>query len=261
MIDRRSVGALLLAVVATACTGETQKFETPDVAGPARIQMDVVADHARSFDEEVPQRVAGSQEEQAAAAYLTGTLQQNGYFVRLESVPVADVVRSTNLIAEPAGAPVPQAMVVVPYGTDEGHPSNGLTLGLFLELARALNVEIPEHAVHFVALGAEYADVQGGALGSRRLTRFMLDEGWSPLVIQVLPLEVGESVSVSGDRAQEVVDAMTAITGPFTEFDPGAELRGDPDVFAAAGFEHLLISGDAEKVGEVLLEYLRRFEQ
>lgn len=248
----------LVALIASACTREVTPFETPEVSGPSIVRMDVARDHAEQFDRDVPQRPGGSQEEQAAASYLTGTLQQNGYFVRLDAVPVADVVRSTNIIAQPSGAPVPEVVVTLPYDTDEQHQSEGLALGVFLELSRALNVVEPKHAVHFVALGAEYSDEGGGSLGSRRLARFMLDEGWDPLVIQLIDIREGESPAVAGDRADDLVETMTAMTGPFVEFDRG-DIEMSPDVFRSAGFDRMLVTGDPEKLAEVLLDYLRRF--
>lgn len=254
-----ALGLMLLSVSA-ACGAEVEPFETPDVSGPPLISMDVARNHAEQFDVDVPQRTAGSQEEQAAAGYITGHFQQNGYFVRLDAVPVADVVRSTNIIAQPSGAPVPEVVVVLPYDTSDDQPSNGIALGMFIELGRALNVVEPRHAVHFVALGAERSEESGGALGSRRLARFMLDEGWDPLVIQLVDIAEGVSPAVSGDRAEELVETMTAATGPFVGFDSGS-VSVDPDVFAAAGFERMLVAGDPEKLGEVLLDYLRRFKQ
>lgn len=256
----RYLVACSLLLSAAACAPQVEQFETPDVAGPSTIQMDVAREHAEQFDEDVPERPAGSQEEQAAAGYLTGHLQQNGYFVRLDAVPVADVVRSTNIIAQPSGAPVPEVAVLLPYDTSASEPSEGLALGVFLELTRALNVVEPRHAVHFIALGAEFSNESGGSLGSRRLARFMLDEGWEPLVIQLVDIEPGVSPSVSGDRAEELVETMTAATGPFVSFDSG-DVKVDPDVFGAAGFERMVVSGDPEKLGEVLLDYLRRFTQ
>ena len=95
------VGALLLLV--GCCTGDVRKFEAQDVEGPPEVQLDVVEQHAEQFETDVPERPAGSEEEQIAAAYILGTLQQNGYFARLDSVPVADLFRSTNVIAEPEG--------------------------------------------------------------------------------------------------------------------------------------------------------------
>lgn len=259
-MNLRSFVLICSLLLLSACGSETEPFETPDVSGPSTIQMDVARRHAEQFDTDVPSRPAGSQEEQAAAAYITGHLQQNGYFVRLDGVPVADVVRSTNIIAQPAGAPVPQVVLVLPYDTREGGPSDGLALGVFLELSRALNVVEPQHAVHLVALGAEHSEQAGGSLGSRRLARFMLDEGWDPLVIQLVDNAEGASPAVSGDRAEELVETMTASTGPFVGFDPG-QLKVEPDVFKAAGFERMLVSGDPEKLGEVLLDYLRRFRR
>lgn len=249
--------AIAALVLLGACANEAAPGVDVDVPGPASVQVGVIEDHAASFEAEVPEREAGSQQEQVAASYITGTLQQNGYIARLESVPVGDLVRSTNVIGVPGGSEEPTAVVVVPYGTGSGGAVDPVTVGLFLELARALNVETPGHNVYFVALGAEFADEEGGNLGSRRLVRFMLDEGWDPLVIQLLDVAKGEPIFVSGAGADDLIEMMTASTGPFTDYEEG-ELTIEPDVFQAGGFERMLISGDPEKVGEALIDYLRR---
>lgn len=255
---RRLIPPLLLVLMMSACGG-SEELQRPDVPGPAYVEPDAVDDHASSFDEgDVAERPAGSQAEQAAGSYVIGTLQRNGYIARLDPVPVEDLVRSTNVIAEPFGVERPDIVVVVPYGTGPGHPSQGQTLGFFLELARALNVEQPDHTVYFAALGAEYAGIDGGYLGSRRLARFMLDQGWDPLVVHLLEISKGRSLAVSGDGADDLLTMMTASAGPFAGFDEGG-LTIDPDVFKSAGFERMLIAGDPENVGEALIEYLRRF--
>ena len=230
-----------------SCGGDVRRFETPDVSGPPSVRLDVVDDHAEQFDTDVPERPPGSEEEQAAAAYILGTLQQNGYFARLEAVPVADLVRSTNVIAEPSGADVPQAMVVVPYGTVEGDDSNGEALGLFLELARAVNVAEPQHAVHFTAVGAAEAQ-----LGARRLARLLLDEERDPFIVELVSGVQG--FVAEGDRSEELAE----LAG---EAASGGSLPERTDVFGAAGFEHVVVGGDVEVVGDVLVRFLSSFQQ
>jgi hypothetical protein len=249
---------LLSAPMMAACAGGSISGDLADAEGPPHVEMSTLREHAEQFDTDVPVRIAGSQEEQAAAGYITGTLQRNGYLVRLEAVPVGDLVNSSNLIGQPADVESPQVIVVVSYGTDEDGDEDGLALGLLLELARALNVEEANHEVFFVGVGADDAEVEAGYLGSRRLARMMLDEDWDPLVIQLTDIDEGGQLGASGDRADEFIEAMTATTGPFVEFDRGS-VDVDVDVFAKAGFDSLLIAGDAEKLAEVLLDYLRRF--
>ena len=251
----RVLGACVLAFL-SACTGSGSKtFEAPDVGGPPEIQLDVVTQHAESFDEgELKSRPAGSEEEQGAAAYILGILQQNGYFVRLESVPVADLFRSTNVIAQPAAGEDPDAIVVLPYSNSPEIASNGVALGLFLELARAQNVADAQHSVQFVALGAEFAEEEGGSLGSRRLVVLLREEEKDPFVIQLDKITEQGPFQVSGERADEAHDIAedlgVAPTSPLKDFS----LR--PDVFGAAGFERMVVSGGAEAVGQVLLEFL-----
>jgi len=250
-----TAGAFLCLV--GACTGDVQKFEAQEVEGPPEVQISVVEQHAEQFHLDVPDRPAASEEEQIAAAYILGVMQQNGYFARLDSVPVADLFRSTNVIAEPeGGAEDPAAIVVVPYGTGPGSPDNNAALGLFLELGRALNVAAPVHKVQFAAVGAEYAGEGGEALGSRRLARFLLDEGQDPLVIQLV--EISESATFSfkayGDGAEEANRIMLELTGGNVLTDEARTVK--PDVFADAGFERMLVVGEPETAGEVLLGFL-----
>ena len=156
--------------------------------------------HATQFEEDVPQRPAGSQQEFAAASYITGHLQQAGYLVELDSVPVEDTVRSTNVIALPPSGDEPQVVVTVAYD-NAGSARSAVTIGTFLELARALRVAVPEHSVEFVALGAELTNVNGGSLGSRRLIEVLKDRDLDPEVIVIVDVQdedVGTSFAGAG---------------------------------------------------------------
>lgn len=220
------------------------------------MRSEVVAEHGEQFDVDLKLRPAGSEEEQAAAAYLLGILQQNGYFVRLESVPVADLFTSTNVIAQPASGGDPTVMVVLPYSNSRDVRSNGLALGVFLEVARALNVVDPEHFVQFAAVGAEYAEEEGGFLGSRRLAQLLLEEGKDPFIIQIAGVTRDGPLQTIGERSADVL-AVAEDLGAAVATPSEAPLP-DPDVFESAGFDRLVISGGVDAVGEVLLEFLRQ---
>ena len=154
---------------------------TTSPTGPPSIEPDAIEAHAAQFEEELWDRSAGSQEEFAAATYITAHLQQAGYVVEFDSVPVADTVRSTNVVALPPSTEDPEFLVTVAY--DKG--SDDRAIGVFLELARALNVVEPGHSVEFAALGAETAEVEGGSLGTRRMIKLLQDRELDPEVIAV----------------------------------------------------------------------------
>ena len=164
--------ALLLFV---SCTSNETPRPDASPSGPPTIQPDVIQSHAEQFEEELPERDAGSQQEFAAATYITAHLQQAGYVVEFDSVPVADTVRSTNVVALPPSTEDPEFLVVVAYDS-AGDPES---IGSFLELARALRSVSPDHSVEFAALGAEGRDL----LGTRRMIKLLQDRDLTPTVI------------------------------------------------------------------------------
>jgi len=229
-------------IVAVACGSDevTPVGVGPDGA-PDVVTQDVQR-HAEQFDRDLPRRPAGSQQEFAAATYLLGHLQRAGYVVQLDYVPVEDLVRSTNVIAEPPGGD-PEVVVVIPYDGRDG----GEGLGLFLETARVLRVRTADHRVEFVALGAERTSVSGGLLGSRRLARRLLDDGLGPTIVELAAVKTGDALEVSGDAA-----------GDFLGTTGAGDVDGRPSdvVWARAGFPHVIVSGDPAEVGTALLNFL-----
>lgn len=246
VIKRVAIAALVMTL--GACTAEERRLEPPAVEGPPRFEVAAAVNQAAQFDEEIPERAAGSAEEQGAAAYILGTLQRNGYVARLDAVPVADTARSTNVIGRPFGGDT-AAMVVVPYGTGPGAPNASLALGTFLELARALTAAEPGHAVSFTAVGAEFTGVGGGHLGSRRLARFLMDEEERPLIVQLGTIAEGEPLAVGGD-------ANDVLFGSLGEGERREAPLPDPDVFSDAGLSRIVVSGAPDEVGELLLGFL-----
>jgi hypothetical protein len=235
--------------VFSACVATTDP-PALEGSGPAEIRDEVVRRHGREFDGELADRRAGSQGEQAASFYILGHLQQAGYVVRLDGVPVGNLVRSTNLMALPPSKGDPEVVVAVPYDT-----GSGLTLGVFLELARALHAATAEHAVEFVALGAEGTGGDDRELGSRRLIKVLADEGADPLII-TLSASGGEFFAEGDEEAAEPLRDLARRQGLRTTDVYGPPEAHRPTVFERAGFDHVRVGGPTPGVGAVLLEYL-----
>lgn len=218
-------------------------------SGPPTIRPHVVADHAAQFDEELGERSAGSQEEQAASQYVLGHLQQAGYFVQLDAVPVANLVESTNLVALPPNGEEAATIVCVAY--DSSGERAGESVGVFLELARALYATEPDHYVEFVALGAERSAEH---LGSRRLAQLLTESERNPGVITIVPgssTDAGARGALAKD-IEEAADVAGIDLGP----PPPLASAGGVDVFAEAGFDSALVWGSPADLSAVLLAYL-----
>lgn len=253
-MKRRLLLLLLLLGAACSTLPEGQKATKP-ASGPPEVRTQTVEEHARQFDEEEPDRPAGSQGELAASVYIVAHLTDAGYVSRLDAVPVEDLVRSTNVVALAPSGEEPVAFVVVPYDTGRGSAPGGHSIATWLEVARALRAAEPEHDVQFVALGAEHATVEGGQLGSRRLAQQLEDEGKSPPVFVVQGVTAGDEPAMfEGAAAGELSEEARALDLPVT---PTATSEGGPgDVFTAAGFDTTVVGGGAGSAGPALLAYL-----
>lgn len=261
------IGILLVAALSesAACTSSSSSGAPhARASGPPRIQPAIVARHAEQFDTELARRPAGSQQEEAAASYILAHLQQAGYAPRLEAVPVANTVNSTDVIAPPPSGKQPSTVVAVPYDTAPNDPQpGGDGMGLFLELARALDVARPDHAVELVALGAEHARAGGGYSGSRRLVELLSNEAITPLVITIEALGGKGSgrFGAFGPDAGPLVDAARSLHVPVIPLPPpdpalGRDLSARGRVYADAGLRHVAVTGGVQPVGRVLLEVL-----
>ena len=250
---------LILLTLSSCVSGGTPRPEATPL-GPPTIDPAAIEAHADQFEEEVPEREAGTQQEFAAATYITGHLQQAGYVVEFDAVPVANTVRSTNVVALPPSTENPTHLVAIAY--DSG--SDPEALGAFLEVARALRADVPDHSVEFVALGAENAEVGGGALGSRRLVQVLKDRELDPEVIQIVG--AGEDVwSADGPiEADFMCDGKVGGGGGGPRSPGSSSLCGGTstevafDTFSEAGFERSLIAAPAETLATFLLDYLSR---
>jgi hypothetical protein len=245
--------ALLAAALPAACNEGTPPSVEPADPGPPSVVESALEEHAgRLDDDELRRRPAGSRPESLAGTYLLGHLHGSGYATVLDPVPVADLVRSTNIVAVPPSGGVAAAVVTVAYDTPPQGALTGGALAVFLEVARALRVSDPRHEVSFVALGAVHADGTEGRLGSRRLARDLLDREISPFVITIGEVEKGAPVSAAGDGAR----AFLGLAGRETSIGAPGPLAHD-DVFARAGFDHMIVSGDPAVLARTLLAYLQ----
>jgi hypothetical protein len=214
------------------------------------VQLGLVRDHARQFDTKDPHRPAGSQEEFIAASYLLAHLQEAGYLVRLDAVPVANLIHSTNVIALPPSGRA-STVIVVAYDTAMSAPSDGLALGTFLELARALEIVDPGHSVQFAALGAEHTSLNGGESGSRSLISILRKQRPSPQILRIGEVEArGAGISAAGPLAQ-AIRAEGARLHAKVFFDTGAPR----DALTRGGFSETVVGGSVS-LGRVLLAYL-----
>jgi hypothetical protein len=255
----RSLPVLLALFLGAACTGSTEDGSAPGgPEGPAEVQLEVVDEHAAQFDEDLPDRPAGSQQEFAAATYITGHLQKAGYEVRLASVPYKDLVRSTNVVALPPGGEPIEAVVTVLYDTASNMQPHGSDIGLFLELARAARAAEPEHHVQFVALGAEVTGESGGNLGSKTLADELAELDEKPPVIGLLEVSSGgfRAPGPAGDELNEIALEMDIpLARPLSEPLLPAYLRST-QVFLSANVPHAVAAGGVEEIGRVVLQYL-----
>ncbi|MGI8942446.1 MAG: hypothetical protein ACR2H7_11245 [Actinomycetota bacterium] len=232
-----------------ACSsGSPSDFTPPEAPGPPTAEVDVINRHAAEFADEVPRRPAGSQQEQIAATYILGHLQQAGYPARLDGVPVGDLVRSTNVIAVPRGGAEPHYLVAVAYDTPEDESVSAVSLGVFLEVARALSVVGGDRPVEFVALGAEFAEPSEGHLGSRAMARLLTGDGFEPHIIYLSPELSGDALSSQGPLSEDL-QAGAGVTGD-------TQAAGAAEVFEEAGFEVTVVDGAPEVVARRLVEFL-----
>ena len=244
---------MLIAVAALGgCLSPSEEeAPLPEARGSPEIEAGVAARHASEFRNEVPERPAGSQEEQIAATYILGHVQQAGYPARLDGVPVGNLVRSTNIIATPPGGAAPRFVVATPYDTPPKEALGAESLGMFLELARALHARNPDHAVAFVALGAEFAEGSDGVRGSRALSGWLEEGGYEPVIVYLAPEPGASGVRVSG--------ALDGLLDGAKTLDAGAvapPAAGAARAFEAAGFEVGVVAGSPDEVAAALLGFL-----
>jgi hypothetical protein len=242
----------------TSCTRHVEPGEPGRATGPPEVRPAAVFALGAQLDRRFDPRPAGSQRELLTASYLVAHMAKVGYTVRLDSVPVANDVASANVQALPPGlGDHPSVVVTAAYDTPRSGSRTGATLGLWLELGRALLVA-GVHDDELVALGADHAGVGEGQLGSRRLAKVLLDDGADPLIVTIGDIGRAPFFSARGYRA-ETLERIARRSG--IEVRPGV-IPGPsprhPDVMAEAGFHHVTVAGGAAQVGRVLLDLLRR---
>ena len=241
-----------LSLVVIGCSTTAPPPDSSAVPpGPPDARPEAIERHATQFADELPERPPGGNEEQVAASYILGFLQQAGYPGRLDGVPVADLVRSTNVIGTPPRGATPEYLVAVPYGTPPNEALDAHSIGVFLEVARALSVRESDHAVEFVALGAEFAEQEAGTLGSRAMASLLHEESLEPRIIYLSPELSGDAFYAEGPLASEFEPASSAGTAPLHEVALAAA-----DLYRNEGFDVTIVDGNAAEVADTLIEFL-----
>jgi hypothetical protein len=242
-------GALVFGSLA-ACSPRSVGTGPPPRIGPPAVQPAVVQQRARWFDRNDPVRVAGSQEELVASSYLLARLEQAGYLVNLDPVPVGNLLHSTNVIALPPSGRV-AIVVIADYDTSSSVPSDGPALGTFLEVARALRVIDPHHSVEFAALGAQHISINGGQVGARSLIEQFTGQNPRPSIVRIGDVRMRAApVSADGSAAASF---RSAANRAHIEVRRGNSSQSD--VFTKAGFGETVVGG-GRSVGAALLAFL-----
>ncbi len=239
---RLVVASWCLCVVA-GCSSPLAPVANPTPSGPPAVDYALVRQHAEQFDVDVPSRPPGSQHELAAATYILGHLQFAGYAPVLDAVPVADQVQSTNVVALPPGGQDPEIVLAVGYDDDGRGPGEGAQIGLFLELARAVNTAAPTHRVAFVALGAETAD----RAGSSKLARTLESYESKPQFL----LLFGDSPAPYAQGA-----CAARVAGALVEDIDGCVAGGGDERLADVVAGQTIIEGSGEQIGDPLFRLL-----
>lgn len=251
MTRRLRTAGLALALLLAACSRGAPAPREVAPSGPPTVAPDTIDRHERQL-EQMPRRTAGSEAELVAATYILGHLQLAGYAVRLDSVPVANTVNSTNVVAVPPQGRRPEILVAAAYDGGPGdRAGNEAALGLFLELARALRVAKPAHSVEFAALGAEHATVSGGHLGSRRMVELLRAQGPDVFVVVLDGTSPQGPLVAEGDRSELLAGKPTPAGAAL---DPAA--LETAAVFRRAGYETLVAGGGEEALARALLRML-----
>lgn len=240
------------SIVLLGCTGAPRSEDPlPDAPGPPDPRPEAIERHATRFADELPERPPGSNEEQVAASYILGFLQQAGYPARLDGVPVADLVRSTNVIGTPPGGADPEYLVAVPYGTPPNEALDAHSLGVFLEVARSLSVRDLGHQVEFVALGAEFAEQEKGTLGSVAMASLLREESFEPQIIYLSPVMSGDASYAAGPLAREFEPDAVSSEPPVDQVAEAAA-----DAYRNEGYDVTIVNGDPVEVAGTLTAFL-----
>ncbi len=159
------------------CSGKTVKVGRPSAAVSSSPHGGVAYATAKVLARSVGKRPADSWGEIHAREFITGALQQYGYFPRTDEFIASGGgrrIHSANVVAVKEGDSAKQLVVGAHYDSTvvgQGYLDNATGVGLLLEVAaRIKNVATP-YTVVFVAFGAE----EEGSLGAEYFVRGMSD--------------------------------------------------------------------------------------
>jgi aminopeptidase YwaD len=136
--------------------------ETPSELEPARMQ-----EHVRVLAQDIGVRLAGTEGERRAAAYIAGQFRHYGLVVEEQRFSAGDRGSSNVVGTRPGHDPNYGTIYIgAHYDTVAGAPGandNASGTAVMLELARVFATETMSPTLQFIAFGAE----EGGLIGSR----------------------------------------------------------------------------------------------
>lgn len=156
--------AVLLAF-AVACSSPVAERRATDAPSPAPtrdpgiFESDGAMEHVRALSVEIGYRLAGTEGDAEAAAYITQRLEALGWRVERRPFPLPQGGESWNVVALPPRFDDREPYLLIGGHYDSlngpGANDNASGIGVLLELARVLDERPANIPVVFVAFGAE----------------------------------------------------------------------------------------------------------
>lgn len=249
MNDRGRLLSLLIACLLAfpACSVSIALTPQPPVAPPVVTESPpgapfvpasgrVAREHLVYLADGIGARVAGSEEEAQAAAYVEAAFETYGYDVQVQPFGFADWFgtrgESANIIAVRPGASGEEIIVGAHYdSSDEGDGAddNASGVAVMLEVAELLRgVETP-YTIRFIAFGAEETGLNGSRYYVEQMSRAEIEN--TVAMINLDSLIAGDFTYVYGDAGpgtlRDWILALAPSAGFYLEGRTAAELDGD----------------------------------
>jgi alkaline phosphatase isozyme conversion protein len=193
-------GLTIVALVTTSSLGAS--FQMRAAPSPGAVEAGIARGHMVALSREIGPRVAGTEGERRAAAYIEARFEASGYTPLVQDFTFTggrrggrSTLHSANVIAVKQGYSEREIVVGAHYDSESegrGADDNASGVGVLLAAAEVLkDVSVP-YTLRFVAFGAEEA--------GRRGSRFYVDQ-MSPEAIQNTVAMINLDSLVAGDVA------------------------------------------------------------
>lgn len=241
------------------CAPATVKTGRPSAAVSTSPHGGVAYASAKALARAIGKRPGDSWGEIHARQFISGALEQYGYFARIDEFIARDGrrrIHSANIVALKEGASARRLIVGVHYDSapvGRGYTDNASGVGLFLEVAARIKSVPTPYTVVFVAFGAG----ENGSLGAKDFARRMntVERRATIGMIDLDAVAGGDQLSVASrpgsptwlrDDARSAADSLgiPLVTSPEAPGRPAGTVSTPSDdlPFAALGLPTAVFS-------------------